>query len=121
MKYDVAFKQICFFGLFFDIRVCSVSLTMLFPRVVRCKWLAASLGVDAGTSKRMMTRFLDAHRAKTDADADVAATFCVAGEAADPSTGNAQIRLRIVGEDRVDQVKKTLTKVIGVYVYRFLR
>merc|ERR1711962_143615 len=64
-----------------------------------------------------MTRFLDAHRAKTDKDSDVAATFCVAGEAADPATGNAQIRLRIVGEDRVDQVKKTLTKVIGVYVY----
>merc|ERR1711962_399720 len=64
-----------------------------------------------------MTRFLEAHRAKTDADADVAATFCVAGEAADPATGNAQIRLRIVGEDRVDQVKKTLTEVIGVYVY----
>ena len=94
-----------------------------------------TLGVNALTAREMLTRFHSAHRSKSgttdtapgasdaasgtaDAASGLTATFCVAGESADPATGNAQIILRLVKESRVDEVKKTLNKVIGVYVYR---
>ena len=77
-----------------------------------------TLGVNALTAREMLTRFLSAHRSKSDAADGLKAIFCVAGQSADPATGNAQIRLRLVRESRIEEIKKTLTKVLGVYVYR---
>ena len=91
-----------------------------------CKWLSVTLGVDVASAREMMSRFLSAHRTKTadkdDADESgsrLTATFCLAGESADPATGNPQIQLRLVQEAKLEQVKKNLAKVIGVYVYRY--
>ena len=87
-----------------------------------CKWLSITLGVNALTAREMLSRFLESHRSKA-ADSESAslnATFCVAGETTDPATGNAQIHLRLTKESRVEAVKKSLSKVIGVYVYRFV-
>ena len=72
----------------------------------------------------MLSRFLTVHRAKKDDDDANAAgsltvTYCVAGESADPATGNAQIHLRLVRESGLERAKKSLIKVTGVYLYRF--
>merc|ERR1712212_545465 len=45
------------------------------------------------------------------------ATFCVAGERKDPVTGKAQMQLRLVREDKVEEAKKKLSHCFGAYIY----
>ena len=93
-----------------------------------------TLGVDASKAKWMLAQFYNQHRSKSDltkggeagggggggetGGVNLSATFCVAGERKDPVTGNAQMQLRLVREDKVEEAKKKLSHCFGAYIYR---